>query len=68
MLRFTAVAFVAANLLHTADHFRQGVGDLTFAAMAIRNMTRGGREAVNLDTHEPPPPLDTGMERDPRAT
>jgi hypothetical protein len=29
MLRITAVAFVAANLLHTADHFRQGTGDLT---------------------------------------
>jgi hypothetical protein len=24
-----AVGFVAANILHTLDHFRQGVGDLT---------------------------------------
>ena len=29
MLRTTAIAFLAANLLHTADHFRQGTGDLT---------------------------------------
>ena len=30
MLRTTAFAFLAANLLHTADHFRQGTGDLTW--------------------------------------
>jgi hypothetical protein len=29
MLRTAAIAFLAANLLHTADHFRQGTGDLT---------------------------------------
>src|SRR4051812_2923655 len=30
MLRTTAFAFLAANLLHTADHFRQGTGDLSW--------------------------------------
>src|SRR3954453_1228667 len=30
MLRATAFAFLAANLLHTADHFRQGVGGLSW--------------------------------------
>ena len=30
MLRTAAYAFLAANLLHTADHFRQGTGDLTW--------------------------------------
>ncbi|MDX6664747.1 MAG: hypothetical protein QOG68_953 [Solirubrobacteraceae bacterium] len=28
-LTTAALAFLAANLLHTADHFRQGVGSLT---------------------------------------
>ncbi len=28
-LATASVAFVAANVLHTLDHFRQGVGDLT---------------------------------------
>src|SRR5919204_4668276 len=28
-LAFAAVAFVAANLLHTADHVRQGLGGLS---------------------------------------
>ena len=30
MLRTTAFAFLAANLLHTADHFRQGVSGLSW--------------------------------------
>ena len=30
MLRTTAIAFLAANLLHTADHFRQGVSGLSW--------------------------------------
>ena len=30
MLRLTAIAFLAANLLHTADHFRQGTGGLSW--------------------------------------
>src|SRR4051812_33702096 len=30
MLRTTAFAFLVANLLHTADHFRQGTGDLSW--------------------------------------
>jgi hypothetical protein len=29
MLRPAAWAFMAANLVHTADHLRQGLGDLT---------------------------------------
>src|SRR5689334_19743152 len=29
MLRPAAFAYLAANLLHTADHFRQGLGGLT---------------------------------------
>jgi hypothetical protein len=28
-LSFAAIAFVAANVLHTLDHFRQGVGGLS---------------------------------------
>src|SRR4051812_20921451 len=30
MLRASAFAFVVANLLHTADHFRQGTGGLSW--------------------------------------
>jgi|SRR2546423_3374631 len=32
-LAIAAVAFVVANLLHTADHFRQGLGGLTPAIL-----------------------------------
>jgi hypothetical protein len=32
-LALAAVAFVVANLLHTADHFRQGLGGLTSAIL-----------------------------------
>lgn len=34
MLRTAAWAFLAANLLHTADHLRQGVGGLTWEILA----------------------------------
>lgn len=33
MLRTAAWAFLAANLLHTADHLRQGLGDLSTAIL-----------------------------------
>jgi hypothetical protein len=33
-LTIAAAAFVAANLIHTADHFRQGTGDLTWEILA----------------------------------
>jgi len=33
-LTVAAAAFVAANLIHTADHFRQGTGDLTWEILA----------------------------------
>ena len=34
MLRATAFAFLAANLVHTADHLRQGTGDLSWEILA----------------------------------
>ena len=33
-LRTAAIAFLAANLLHTLDHLRQGIGDLTTEILA----------------------------------
>src|SRR3954470_2576725 len=48
MLRITAIAFLVANLLHTADHFRQGVGGLSWEILVAGTSLTIGAAIVLL--------------------